>query len=92
MPARVVAPTNVNFGRFNRRLRACGLIDDDVEPVIFHSRIKIFFDGWLQPVDLINKRTSPFSRLVKRPASSPALSMTGPLVFLMFTFIALAMM
>src|SRR2546430_2865709 len=36
-------------------------------------------------------RTSPFSTLVKRPASSPAFSITGPLVFLIFTFIAFAM-
>src|ERR1043165_8566082 len=38
------------------------------------------------------KRTSPFSRLVSNPASSPAFSMTGPLVFLMFVPIAFAMM
>src|SRR5216110_1812195 len=38
------------------------------------------------------KRTSPFSRLVSNPASSPAFSMTGPLVFLTFTPIAFAMM
>src|ERR1041385_3111737 len=38
------------------------------------------------------KRTSPFSRLVSKPASSPAFSMTGPLVFLMFVPIAFAMM
>src|SRR6516164_9070292 len=38
------------------------------------------------------KSTSPFSRLVRSPASSPAFSTTGPLVFLMFTPIALAMM
>src|SRR6266581_4402958 len=37
------------------------------------------------------KSTSPFSRLVRSPASSPAFSITGPLVFLMFTAMALAM-
>src|SRR5438876_8104945 len=46
--------------------------------------------GWSLWISSMN-RTSPFSRLVKRPASSPAFSITGPLVFLMFTFIAFAM-
>ena len=35
------------------------------------------------------KSTSPFSRLVSSPASSPAFSITGPLVFFTFTPIAL---
>src|SRR5438552_10393168 len=47
--------------------------------------------GWSLWISSMN-RTSPFSRLVKRPASSPAFSITGPLVFLIFTFIAFAMM
>src|SRR5580704_14579119 len=47
--------------------------------------------GWSLWISSIN-RTSPFSRLVKRPASSPAFSITGPLVFLILTFIAFAMM
>src|SRR5437588_9578630 len=38
------------------------------------------------------KRTSPLSRLVSKPASSPAFSITGPLVFFTFTPIAFAMM
>ena len=38
------------------------------------------------------KRTSPFSKLVSNPASSPAFSITGPLVFLIFTSISRAMM
>src|ERR1700686_1556793 len=38
------------------------------------------------------KSTSPFSRLVNKPASSPAFSITGPLVFFTFTPIAFAMM
>ncbi len=37
------------------------------------------------------KRTSPFSKLVSNPASSPAFSITGPLVFFTLTPIALAM-
>src|SRR5438034_8461316 len=47
--------------------------------------------GWSRCISSM-KSTSPFSRLVKSPASSPAFSITGPLVFLMFTLIALAMM
>jgi len=31
------------------------LVDDDVQAIIFHRRIKIFFDGRLQPVNLINE-------------------------------------
>src|SRR5205085_2730338 len=35
------------------RLRS--LVDNDVEPVIFHRRIEIFFDGRLEPVNFIDE-------------------------------------
>jgi len=53
------------------RLRS--LINNDVEPVIFHGRIKIFFDSRLQPVDLVDEKHVAFSRLVRRPANSTGL-------------------
>ena len=40
--------------------RLGSLVDDDVEPVIFHRRIKIFFDGWLEPMDFVNEKDIPF--------------------------------
>src|SRR4030095_16517262 len=40
------------------RLRS--LVNDDVEPVIFHRRVEIFFDGWLQPVNLVNEEHIAF--------------------------------
>ena len=40
------------------RLRS--LIDDDIEPVILHRRIEIFFDRRLQPVDLIDEEHVAF--------------------------------
>src|SRR5437764_1878069 len=47
--------------------------------------------GWRRWISSM-KRTSPFSRLVSNPASSPAFSITGPLVLLIFVPIAFAMM
>src|SRR5205809_1891898 len=47
--------------------------------------------GWSRWISSM-KRTSPFSRLVSKPASSPAFSITGPLVFLMLVPIAFAIM
>src|SRR5687767_6126645 len=47
--------------------------------------------GWSRWISSMN-RTSPFSRLVSKPASSPAFSITGPLVFFTFTPMAFAMM
>ncbi len=39
------------------RLRT--LVDDDIEPVILHRRIKIFFDGRLQTMDLVDEQERP---------------------------------
>src|SRR5205814_8493476 len=36
------------------------LIDNDVEAVIFHRRIKIFFDRRLQPMDLVDEKNVAF--------------------------------
>ena len=36
------------------------LVDDDVEPVIFHRRVEIFLDGRLQPVDLVDEKHVAF--------------------------------
>ena len=40
------------------RLRA--LVDDDVEPIIFHRRIQIFFDRRLEPMDLVDEKDVAF--------------------------------
>src|SRR5207342_1957201 len=40
------------------RLRS--LVNDDVEPVIFHCRVEIFFDSWLQSVNLVNEEHIAF--------------------------------
>ena len=49
MPARVVAPMSVNFGKLQAKTaRLRTLVDDDVEPVILHRGIEIFLDRRLQ--------------------------------------------
>ena len=51
----------VNFGNCSRRLPCLwSLIDDDVEPVILHRRIEIFFDRRLQPVNLVDEEDVAF--------------------------------
>ena len=78
IPARVVAPTRVNFGRLQTKTaRLRSLVDDDVEPVIFHRRIEIFFDRRLQPVDFVDEKHIAFfqggeqARRARRPSQSP---------------------
>ena len=66
------------------RLRS--LVDDDVEPVILHRGIEIFLDRRLEPMDFVDEKDIAFFQTGEQaPASSPAFSITGPLVFLMFT-------
>ena len=42
------------------------LIDNDVEAVIFHRRIKIFFDRRLQPMDLVDEKNVAFFQARKQ--------------------------
>src|SRR5439155_4175655 len=43
------------------------LVDDDVKPVIFHRRIKIFFNGWLEPMDLVDEKHIAFFQTGEKP-------------------------
>ena len=47
------------------RLRS--LVDDDVEPVIFHRRVKIFLDRRLQPVDFVDEKDVAFLEAGEKP-------------------------
>ena len=55
-PARVVAPTSVNFGRsILHRARRRPLADDEVELEILHRRIEDFLDRRGQAMDLVDE-------------------------------------
>src|SRR5258707_1346348 len=43
------------------------LFDDDAEPVIFHRRIKIFFDCRLEPMDLVDEKDVAFFQAGEQP-------------------------
>ena len=94
MPARVVAPMSVNFGRFEpHAARVRALVDDDVEPEVLHRGVEVFLDGRREAVDFVDEENVAALRAsVSRPARSPAFSIVGPLVLLMFTPIGLARM
>ena len=47
--------------------RMRSLIDNDVEPVIFHCRIQIFFNGRLQPMDLVDEEHIAFFQTGEKP-------------------------
>src|SRR6266571_6257542 len=40
--------------------RLWSLVDDDVEPVIFHRRVEIFLDRRLQSMDLVDEKHVAF--------------------------------
>ena len=64
----MVAPISVNFGRLQTQTaRLRSLVDDDVEPVIFHRRIEIFFDRRLQPMDLVDEEDVAFFQAGEKP-------------------------
>ena len=67
-PTLVVAPTKVNLGTSNLTLRIGTLVDHNVDAIIFHCRVKIFFHGFGYSVNLVDKRRSPSCRLVSNPA------------------------
>ena len=55
-PARVVAPTSVNFGEVDlHRARGRALADDEVELEILHRRIEDFLDRRVEAVDLVDE-------------------------------------
>ena len=55
-PARVVAPTSVNFGEIDlHRARRRPLADDEVELEILHRRIEHLLDRRIEPVDLVDE-------------------------------------
>src|SRR4029077_18224669 len=43
------------------------LVDDNVEAIIFHRRIKILFDRGLEPMDLVNKENVAFFQTREQP-------------------------
>lgn len=45
------------FGKLklNRARRGAG-VDDDIEPKVFHCRVKVFFDRGVETVDLIDEK------------------------------------
>ena len=56
-PARVVAPTSVNFGEVDlHRARRRPFADDQVELEILHRRIEDFLDRRIEPVDLVDEQ------------------------------------
>jgi hypothetical protein len=44
------------------------LIDDDVEPVIFHRRVKIFLNRRLEPMDFIDEKDIAFFQAGEKPS------------------------
>ncbi len=55
-PARVVAPTSVNFGKsILHRPRRRAFADHQIELKILHRRIEDFFDGRVQPVNFVDE-------------------------------------
>ena len=56
-PARVVAPTSVNFGEVDlHRARRRPFADDEVELEILHRRIEDFLDRRIEPMDLVDEQ------------------------------------
>ena len=62
----VVALTKVNLGTSNLTLRIGTLVDHNVDAVIFHCRVKIFFHGFGYAVNLVDKKKVSFLQIGKQ--------------------------